>query len=321
MDLLFRALRILGVGEPLSADFLARKLNVTRDRIAQTLTEARGLGVDITASRGQGYVLNAAVDWLTPAGVAAAMGAAAAQCDLHVMEHVLSTNDAILQIPSNPSVRGVALVAELQHGGRGRRGRRWHTGLGNALTFSLMQTLRVPQTSLPAVSLVAGIGVCRALRECGAVGLMLKWPNDLISAQGKLGGILVESVPQRGMGTVVIGIGINVTLPAGIKSGIDQAVCDARALGLTCNRDVLLGACLRHLLAALAQFEREGFDGLRQEWQANAAYLSQHVSLLSSQGHCEQGIMVGIAEDGALLLGTAHGQKKIYSGDVSLRHA
>lgn len=319
MNLLFRVLRALDAGVSCSAEGLAQHLGVPRSKVAAALTEARELGVEIKAERGRGYALPRPMDWLDAQRVARAMASQAQACDVRILDHVVSTNDAILTISDGMAGRVLVVTAELQQGGRGRRGRRWSSGVANALTFTMLWRVHKRLAIVSASSLVVGVGLARAMTELGVAGTTLKWPNDLLCAQGKLGGVLTEGVPEQGAGVLAIGVGINVRVPESVKAAIDQPVADLRDLGVSADRSSILGVCLRHLIEALTQFEAEGFSRLREEWMAHAAYLSQAVVLRHSHGESVDGTLAGIAEDGALLLSTAQGSKKIFSGDVSLR--
>lgn len=319
MKLLIPVLRALDAGVSGSAAGIARQLNVPRAQVTAALAEARELGVPLVARRGRGYSLAHRIDWLDMQRVVSALGQEASQADVHVLDRVGSTNDAILAMTGGSRGRALVVTAELQDGGRGRRGRRWSSGVANALTFSMLWQVRERLQLLSAASLVVGVALRRAMAELGAPDVRLKWPNDLLCTQGKLGGVLIEGVPERGLGVLVIGIGINVRVPREIKSVLDQPVADVEDLGVVADRSTILGACLRHLIEALMQFESEGFVHLRREWLTHAAFLSQQVALRHGHGETEHGIMTGIDEDGALLLATPLGSKKIYSGDVSLR--
>jgi len=319
MKLLIPVLRALDAGVSGSAAGLARHLHVPRARVTAALAEAHELGVPLVAQRGRGYSLARRIDWLDTARVLAAMGKEAAHADVRVLDRVGSTNDAIPCAADVSPGRVLVVTAELQDGGRGRRGRRWSSGVANALTFSMLWQVRERLQSLSAASLVVGVALRRALAELGTSDVRLKWPNDLLCTQGKLGGVLIEGVPERGLGVLVIGIGINVRVPSEVKSAIDQPIADVEDLGVVADRSTILGVCLRHLIEALMQFESEGFARLRREWLTHAAFLSQQVALRHGHGETEHGIMTGIDEDGALLLATPLGSKKIYSGDVSLR--
>src|SRR5207342_2673670 len=97
-----------------------------------------------------------------------------------------STNSVLLE---ERAASPVLLIALEQTAGRGRRGRRWHSAPGAGLTFSLARRVARPARELPALSLAAGIAATRALRALGVARAALKWPNDLVVGDAKLGGI------------------------------------------------------------------------------------------------------------------------------------
>src|SRR5512134_3558368 len=134
--------------------------------------------------------------------------------ELRVLERCTSTNDLLLKArPEKP----VLVAAEEQSAGRGRRGRRWHSAPGAGITFSLGRRVRRPVRELAALSLVAGVAVARALHALGMTAVRLKWPNDLVTGDAKLGGILVET---RNGGQAVIGIGLNHRRTPGLEARV-----------------------------------------------------------------------------------------------------
>ncbi|MFN0315571.1 MAG: biotin--[acetyl-CoA-carboxylase] ligase [Burkholderiales bacterium] len=323
MQVMFRVLRSLGAGELRTADRLASEFSVTRLEVAQAMDEARDYGVDIQSRPGHGYVLADGIDWLGVQETQQAMGPCAARYEIRILDETVSTNDVVLAEAAHSHEGRLAVAAELQSGGRGRLGRRWNSGLGNALTFSVLYRFSKQGAALSASSLVVGVGLMRALHELGIRRAMLKWPNDLIAPEGKLGGVLIETHGGRAsdLATIVIGIGLNVRLPKKLETAIGQPVTDLHRLGVRTRRSHLLGVCLRHVEETMVQFEAQGFENLKKEWIAHAAYIGRPVVLAYAHGETQAGVMAGIAEDGALLLAAEGGQRKIYSGDISLRPA
>src|SRR5690606_15933943 len=122
-------------------------------------------------------------------------------------------NRYLLERPA-PGGTLAACIAEYQTGGRGRRGRSWRMPLGAGLCLSLgWQFERIPP-ELAALTLAVGVVVRRVLAETAAIELRLKWPNDLVWDERKLGGILLEmSAEAHGGCHVVIGVGLNVDVP------------------------------------------------------------------------------------------------------------
>ena len=223
--------------------------------------------------------------------------------EVRVVERCGSTNEVLM----NEGKAGVLLAAEEQTAGRGRRGRRWHSARGAGATFSISTVTARPPRELPGLSLVAGVAAARALRALGIERAALKWPNDLVVAGAKLGGILVET---RGS-FVVIGIGINCRKDAALERRVRRAVA---FVGVERNR--LIAGVARELLAALALFEREGLEPLRKQWESMHAHDGERVRVRLADGRVVTGIARGLDADGGLRLVTRAGVLAVRSGHV-----
>jgi BirA family biotin operon repressor/biotin-[acetyl-CoA-carboxylase] ligase len=270
-----------------------------------------------------------------------ALGDVARRFDIDLLDTCDSTNAALLARAEGGAPSGTALVAERQTAGRGRRGRSWIAAPGDSLTFSLLWRF-APETSLAGLSLAVGLAVANALdkvppaasnesgcasedTDCrrrvvgspGTAPIRLKWPNDLLKDDRKLGGILVELVPGTPH-AAVIGIGLNLRLPAGMP---EELRAHSAALDGDPDPNALLAAILAELLAALETFAAHGFAALRPAWAARHAYENAPVRLLSDFTPPREGICRGVDVDGALLFDTDGRIERVLSGEVSLRPA
>jgi BirA family biotin operon repressor/biotin-[acetyl-CoA-carboxylase] ligase len=230
--------------------------------------------------------------------------------EVRVVERCTSTNDLLLK--ERIGERAVLLVAEEQTAGRGRRGRRWHSAPGAGITFSLARRVRRPARELPALSLVAGVAVARALHGLGVGAARLKWPNDLVVDGAKLGGILVET---RGAGHAVIGIGLNHRRTPGLEAKVRRKLAFIDEL-----RPVLRSRVIRDiglaLMEALDRFDERGLDALRADWEAMDAHAGQRLRVRLADGRTLSGIAAGLGEDGALRIHTKRGVRTVASGRV-----
>jgi BirA family biotin operon repressor/biotin-[acetyl-CoA-carboxylase] ligase len=143
--------------------------------------------------------------------------------ELDLFGSIASTNTYLLSQPSPQPGRFRVAIADHQSSGRGRHFSRWVSPPGAGLCLSLAYTFDEPPEQLPSLTLAIGVGIISALQELGVTGLSLKWPNDIVAADGKLGGILTE-VQSRNNDhvTVVTGIGLNIDLPSGAAAGIES---------------------------------------------------------------------------------------------------
>jgi BirA family biotin operon repressor/biotin-[acetyl-CoA-carboxylase] ligase len=235
-----------------------------------------------------------------------------------------SSTNTILLARANPPV-GVSevLLAEYQTAGRGRRGRVWLAPPGGAICLSMSWMFREVPADIGALSLVVGVCALQALREQGASGAALKWPNDLLLDGRKLGGVLIElRAESAGPACVVIGIGLNVALGAPLLRRIAATgleATDLRSAGLTApSRNplaaALVGACLR----GLGAFEREGLKPFIEEWRAADALRGRPVAVSGAGGNA-RGLARGVDVHGALLIETPQGLRRFIAGDVTVR--
>jgi BirA family biotin operon repressor/biotin-[acetyl-CoA-carboxylase] ligase len=319
----FDLLRLLADAHLHSGTALARELGATPAAIQLALRELEQLGLELVRVRGRGYRLAEAYDFLDAAAVRAQLGIRARDFQLELLDTCASTNTLLLERARGGAPSGSVLACELQSAGRGRRGNRWQSGLGGSLAFSLLWRFGQGAAGLAGLSLAAGLAVARALASLDIEGVQLKWPNDLLHAGRKLGGILIELHGEAaGPSAAVIGIGLNLRLRAGVRDAIAQPVTDLAAIAKQVpQRNRLLAATLIELARVLELFAKHGFAPLRQEWVAHHAHQGRLVTLSSGEGKTVTGRAAGVAEDGALLLETARGLERCVNGELSLRAA
>ncbi|MEW6679114.1 MAG: biotin--[acetyl-CoA-carboxylase] ligase [Pseudomonadota bacterium] len=315
---LLEALRLLSNENFVSGAHLAARLGCSRASIHNLLKGADALGLDIHAVQGRGYRLAQSVDWLDadflvrhlrPLG----MGP-------QVFDRLPSTNTHLMDAARTGAQHRTVVIAELQTEGRGRRGRSWLAPAGRGLTFSLLWRSSRPAAELSGLSLAVGFMLVSALRDLGVAGAEVKWPNDILVAGAKLGGVLIElSGEMQGPSAAVIGVGLNVRGADDIGGQVGQAVTDLAAHGVQRSRNEVLVALLQGLNAGLARFEQVGFPGFLPGWNLCHAFHGQDVALLTGQGERIVGRVEGVDESGALLLRTVSGLGRFHSGEVSLR--
>lgn len=322
-----RALLMQLAAGPASGDTLARDAGQTRAAVWKRIEALREAGVAIEATPGRGYRLARPLDLLDAAALRAALpdAVASALAGLQVAWSIDSTSSELLR--RDTPVRGVdVLLAERQTGGRGRRGRRWQSPLGANLYLSLARRFEGGLARLGGLSLVAGIAAAEALQALGFAQVGLKWPNDLVVDDGsglrKLGGLLVEGGGEHaGPVRAVIGLGLNVAMPAAIGEAIDQPWIDLAALGPVPPRTMVAAALIAHLVPALDAFDRDGFAPFAARWQAFDRLRGRDAELLAHETR-EPVHVLGLGEGGALRVRAADGSERdVHAGEVSLRRS
>jgi BirA family biotin operon repressor/biotin-[acetyl-CoA-carboxylase] ligase len=316
--LMIAALKRLAGRESERLQDLAQALAASPDAVAVALRQAEtSYGVAL-ARHGDRYRLCSALDWLDRESILARLPDTAWR--VRIAEECGSTNAELLRAARAGAGAGEVLAAELQTQGRGRRGRAWHAGLCSGLCFSLLWRFDQPPGGLSGLSHAVGVAVVRVLRR-RAVPAQLKWPNDLLWRERKLGGILIE-VHAEGANScaAVVGIGINVRLSAHERSRIDQPAADlAQAGGASLVRSELLAALLLELEHVLTGFAGAGFAAVRSEWDRYHAHAGQEVELRFPDGGRLLGVALGVDDLGRLRVAGEHGVQAVTAGDVSLR--
>lgn len=319
--LTFTLLRLLADGEFHSGETLARQLGISRASVSNALAHAVSVGLELYSVRGRGYCLAKPFQWLDGVAIAKHLGTAAGHFQIEILDSAESSNSLLMKRVEQGAKTGSVLAVEWQNRGRGRMGRRWHSGLGSALTFSLLWRFECGLSKLPGLSLAIGVALIRAFHALGITDVSLKWPNDLLGPAGKLGGILVETQGDMlGPSVVVIGIGLNLISQEAALQHIDQPVsCLADVAPEMPERNRLLATILYELHLALSNFAQSGFAPLRLEWESHHSAQGQKVHLLHPNGTNIWGVARGVADDGSLILETAQGTRLFNAGEVSLR--
>lgn len=243
-----------------------------------------------------------------------AQAIAVAGLPARVVARCASTNAALL---AEKAPGPLLLAAEVQTAGRGRRGRRWRSAPGTGATFSILRRMRCAPASLSGLSLAVGVAAARALRALGAGAAGVKWPNDLVVGNAKLGGILIQTRSGAGDTVVVVGIGINCRSDPALARRLRRRIAALDdCLQPVPSRNAVIAAVAREVMAALETFERAGLAPFVAEWTALHAHQGERLRVRLCDGRTLWGLAEGIAASGALRLATARGVREIASGRI-----
>jgi BirA family transcriptional regulator, biotin operon repressor / biotin---[acetyl-CoA-carboxylase] ligase len=317
-------LRLLADGALHSGEELAAALEVSRAAIWKRVQQLEEWGIAVEAKPGSGYQLESQIDLLDASAIRAKLPHAALERlrNLEVHEVLDSTSDRLLAVEELPPGRFDACLAEFQSAGRGRRGRSWVAPFASGLCVSVNWGYRDAPATLGALSLAAGVAASRALRRLGFAKLSLKWPNDIVHRDGKLGGILIDLRGEAaGPAYFVVGIGINVRLPRATRErlradGVDAV--DLASLGNAPLRNDAAAVLIAELTQALLEFGARGMTAFAEEWQRADALAGRPVRVHHG-GQFLDGLARGVDADGALLLEIDGASRRILSGEVSVR--
>lgn len=220
---------------------------------------------------------------------------------IHFFPEIGSTNFEAVELGKKGAPHGTLVVAEAQSAGRGRLGRRWDSPAGKGLYFSLLLRPDLDAAQAPLTTLAAGLGLAQAIRGLGVRNLVLKWPNDLMVAKKKLGGILTEMYHSGSkVGFLVVGVGINVSQTAGdFSTEVAPLATSLGQVGVTVDRAELLQRLIPAVLGEVNRLAREGAAGLIQRWEQDSGMLGLEIAY-ESDGRRDEGRVLGLAADGKL---------------------
>ena len=299
---------------------MSSHLGVSRTVVWKGIKQLRGFGLAIDARHGKGYRLQDKIDLLDETEIFNELGQSATGCRLDILSATESTNKCLTDRFGQPDLHQRIVLAEGQHAGKGRRGRSWVSPFARGLYLSLGWHFAMAPASLNALSLASGVAVVRALNGLDMTGIFLKWPNDLICAEKKIGGILLEARSETAASCdVVIGIGINIRLSEETKSNLDQPVTDLASHNPQLPaRSRLAGKVIAEQLSMLTRVAAGRMDEYVAEWRG-LDYLSGRQVEMQAPGLALQGRVRGVDDNGLLLLETCDGARKFSSGELRVR--
>lgn len=324
-----RLLALLATGEFHSGEKLAKRLRISRGGVWKLIRTLQAMGINIESVPRQGYRLPRAVDLLDRNAILAEMSPQMRErvTPLEVLLTVDSTNRYVSEQAANEPGTTHVCVAEVQNAGRGRRGRSWVAPFGTGVCMSMSwQFVEAPPT-FSALSLAVGVATVRAFQRLGVEGVGLKWPNDLIWQQRKLGGILIEMRGESaGPAQVVIGLGINMRMPGPVRLMLAEQqaalIADVHEImrERTPTRNALIAMLAEEITRMLETFGQRGFAPFADEWRRLDTLADAQVKVMSGT-ETAFGRARGVEIDGTLLVDVDGVLRRFASGEVSLRAA
>lgn len=315
-------LALLSDGRFHSGEALGEKLGVSRSHIWQVIKSLSSLGVEVESVKGLGYRLPLPISLLDSHFITSGLSPATKSTlgTFELFFSIDSTNAYLMRRAREGASSGTVCFAEHQLAGIGRRGRSWVSPLGRNLYFSFLWRFPDGPARLGGLSLIIAIAIIDALESLGVTGLAAKWPNDIVSNSGKVGGILMEVAGENnGPCHVVIGIGLNIDMPRAAGNDIEQAWSNI-STEQEISRNKVAIALLDHLFDAMKHFEVEGGRALAQRWRKYDFTYDKEVNI-HLHDRVVSGIAQGVDERGFLILAHDDVLTHYSSGEISLRMA
>lgn len=319
-----RLLKCLDQHEFRTGTEIGAALGLSRAAIHKHVSALVDRGVPIHRVPGRGYRLSDGVALLDAAVIVAGLSGRARALVAHmdVLQEVDSTSAELQRNAVSGSIDGWVCLAEKQTAGRGRRGRTWVASPYRDLVMSTAVEYRQWPPDLPALGLVTGLCLIKALAQLGVPGLMLKWPNDIVHGLRKLAGILLDvSGEAHGTCRVVVGVGLNVSMDLDLAPNIGQRWVDLETVaGRSLDRNVVAARCLSELMPTLESFPADGFSVYRDQWRRLDALKGCAVRIHSADGTVLEGEAAGVDDSGRLRVVDAGGAARVFTqGEVSVR--
>lgn len=315
-------LDLLSAVAPVSGARLAVQLGISRAAVWKQIEVLRETGLPIEARAGRGYLLGRPQEWLDAARLRRALRPSLRkQIDLLETHWKLDSTSSELARRIDTLPQRAFVFAETQTAGRGRRGRAWRSPPGANLYLSCLQRFGCGYAALSGLSLAVGVAIVHALEDCGVRGVDLKWPNDLVSGQAKLAGILIELGGEfLGPCHAIIGIGVNLHLPHETRAAIAQPVIDLEEIcgGQLPPRHKLAGTIIARQCETLDAFADSGFAAVARDFARHDVLRDRMLRVEDPRGAFD-GVGAGVDARGALRVRTRNGERIIDSAEVSIR--
>lgn len=309
-----------GADDFISGEQLCQQFDVSRTAIWKHIKDLQADGYEIEAVRNRGYKLVRVPDLVTSSEILQNLRTRRIGQHVISVQEVDSTNLLAAKLADRGEPDGTLVIAELQTGGKGRRGRSWFSPAGTGIWMSLILRPSLPMAQAPLITLIAAVAVSQALTEITGCMAGIKWPNDILFEGKKCCGILTEmSMESDEINYVILGIGVNVNQQA--ADFPEEIAARATSLGIVSGsqfrRSEVVQLILERFESVYDRFLAEGsFAPIRELWIKQSITIGKQVSAQTPRGVI-QGTAVGLDDMGALMVRDGAGNlQKIYSADI-----
>ncbi len=304
-----RILAELDEGKHISGQRIAENLNISRTAVWKGINSLRKMGYEIKGEKNKGYKLIASPDIPYPEELAG-LDTKIIGSSMIYREFTKSTNYLARTMLVQGAEEGTVVVVGEQTGGRGRRDREWSSPPGG-LWFSVIFKPDIPPNLAFYVTMAASLAIYKGIKARIGMAPAIKWPNDLLLQDKKICGILteIEASPES-IRNAVVGIGINVNNP--LPPELRERASSLRELtGGEVKKVPLLKSVLENLDPLYRQLKMGEKDEIRSQWLEASGIIGRRVRIDGLEGK-----VIDMERDGALVLDTTDGKKRIISGDL-----
>ncbi len=304
----------------ISGQEISYQLGISRQAVWKSINSLKEKGYTISSVTNKGYRLEAAPKYLNENSLKKHLHNNIIGSKLFVLDSVGSTNDYLKQLGNDGCPNGTVVAAREQTKGKGRLGRVWKTKKDDGIAFSVLLRPNIAPSEVSAITPLAGLAVCKAIREYTGLDCRIKWPNDIIVGKKKLVGILTEmSAEFDAVEYVISGIGINVDHSSFPEEIAFKATSIFLETGKHIDKNEFLACVLTHIENEFLRSNLELNPTALEEYNDLCATIGRSVTFQRGSRRTE-GMAVGVAENGELKVMLSDGSiQLVNSGEVTVQ--
>lgn len=311
---------LLNTDEFISGQEISEKLGVSRQAVWKSINALKEKGYEIQSVTNRGYRLVSSPNYLNESSLKSLLHNKIIGKNLIVLDSVNSTNDYLKKLGNEGCENGTVVAAREQTRGKGRLGRTWQSKKDDGIAFSVLLRPNVAPSEVSAITPLAGLAVCKAIREYTKLDCVIKWPNDIIIGRKKLVGILTEmSAEFDAVEYVITGIGINVDHTSFPEEIAFKATSLLLETGRHIDKNEFLACVLEHLENEFVKNNLELTTTALSEYTDLCATVGRSVTFQRGTRRIS-GMAVGVSEHGELKVMMSDGTiSLVNSGEVTVQ--
>ena len=311
---------LLNTDDFISGQEISEKLGVSRQAVWKAINALKEKGYEIQSVTNRGYRLVSSPNYLNESSLKSLLHNRIIGKNLIVLDSVNSTNDYLKKLGNEGCENGTVVAAREQTKGKGRLGRTWQTKKDDGIAFSVLLRPSVAPSEVSAITPLAGLAVCKAIREYTKLDCVIKWPNDIIIGRKKLVGILTEmSAEFDAVEYVITGIGINVDHTSFPEEIAFKATSLLLETGRHIDKNEFLACVLEHLENEFVKNNLELTPTALSEYTDLCATVGRSVTFQRGTRRIS-GMAVGVSEHGELKVMMSDGTIcLVNSGEVTVQ--
>lgn len=311
---------LLNADDFISGQEISEKLGVSRQAVWKAINALKEKGYEIQSVTNRGYRLVSSPNYLNESSLKSLLHNKIIGKNMIVLDSVNSTNDYLKKLGNEGCENGTVVAAREQTKGKGRLGRTWQSKKDDGIAFSVLLRPNVAPNEVSAITPLAGLAVCKAIREYTKLDCAIKWPNDIIVGRKKLVGILTEmSAEFDAVEYVITGIGINVDHTSFPEEIAFKATSLLLETGRHIDKNEFLACLLEHIENEFVKNNLELTPTALSEYTDLCATVGRSVTFQRGTRRIS-GMAVGVSDHGELKVMMSDGTIcLVNSGEVTVQ--